>query len=69
MSGVYLFFVFFGLSMLLLQIIIGLIKLWFTGYVPKLLLVARSHSVSPSNIIKTLVTRKYGTCTQSNSKQ
>ena len=44
--------------MVLLQLIIGAMNLWVTGYVPKFVLVARSHSVSPSRIIKKVLSRK-----------
>lgn len=51
-GGLYLFFVFFGLGMLVLQLIIGAIHLYWMGYVPKLLLVAKAHGVSPMVIVQ-----------------
>ncbi|KAL1499340.1 hypothetical protein AB1Y20_011547 [Prymnesium parvum] len=44
-SGVYIFFVIFGLSVILLLVVGSAAKLWIEGHVPKILLVARAHSV------------------------
>ena len=57
-TGVYLFFIFFGLSMLLVQLMIVTAKLYTVGYVPKILLVARAHSVSPRTILYNVMARK-----------
>jgi len=57
-SGVYVFFLFFGLSMLLLQVIVGALKLWFTGHLPRIFLVAKAHSVSPSTIVRRVASRR-----------
>jgi len=57
-SGVYLFFVFFGLGMLFLQLLIMASNLWVAGYVPKILLVAQSHSVPPSQVIRKVLSRR-----------
>ena len=57
-SGLYLFFVFFGLSMVLLQFVIAVVRLYVAGYVPKILLVARAHSVSPWTITKRVMIRR-----------
>ena len=57
-NGVYVFFVFLGLSLLLLQLTFGAWKLWTIGYVPKILLVAKSHSVAPSMIFKHVLYRR-----------
>jgi hypothetical protein len=57
-DGLYVFFIFFALAMLLLHLAIGLLNLWFAGQVPQLVLVARSHSVSLSSILKTLARRR-----------
>jgi len=54
-NGVYLFFIFFGLSMLLLLLVVSVINLYVTGRVPKLLLVARAHAVSPATILKRML--------------
>jgi hypothetical protein len=77
-GGLYLFFVFFGFSMLLLQLILGTVHLYVMGQcfrsdsnrglshvqpidqcsnpcadsVPKLLLVAKAHGVSPMVIVQ-----------------
>jgi hypothetical protein len=56
--GVYLFFIFFGLVMLLLLIIAASFKLWVTGRVPKILLVAFAHSVSPMTILRKVLMRR-----------
>ena len=37
-AGLFLFFVFFGLGMVLFQLIVLLTRLWVAGYVPKILL-------------------------------
>jgi len=58
-SGIYVFFIFFGLGMILLQLVIGAFKLWLTGRVPKIFLVAKAHSVSPLTIIRRIVTRRF----------
>ena len=39
-SGVYLLFLFFALGMLTLLLAIGAIRLYYTGHVPKIILVA-----------------------------
>ena len=57
-SGVFQFFIFFGLSMVLLQFILGGSKLWIEGYVPRIILMTRAHSISPSTIIKRLISRR-----------
>ena len=58
-TGVYLFFVFFGLSMMLLQLVVGAVKLYITGRVPKLLLVAQSHSIPPSTLVQKVAIRRH----------
>jgi len=57
-SGVYQFFVFFGISMLLVHLSLGVGKLWITGYVPKILLVAKAHSVPPQTIFLRVCARR-----------
>jgi hypothetical protein len=57
-KGVYLFFLFFGLGMLVLQLVIGLVNLWITGRVPTVLLIAKAHSMSPTTIMKRVLVRK-----------
>ena len=44
--------------MLLLHLIIGAFQLYAAGYVPKILLVARAHSVSPWRIIRNVSARR-----------
>eukprot|EP00966_Prymnesium_polylepis_P314748 7272586-Prymnesium_polylepis.4 len=46
-KGIFLFFVYFGVSMLLLQLVVGAAIMYTTGHVPKLLLLAKAHGVSP----------------------
>ena len=58
LSGLYLFFIFFALTMLLLQLVIAVIKLWITGHGPKFLLVAQAHAVPISTILQRLCARK-----------
>jgi hypothetical protein len=57
-AGVYLFFIFFGLGLLLLQLVIGAATLWVTGTVPKIFLVAKAHSVSPLTVFCRLFERR-----------
>jgi hypothetical protein len=57
-KGAFEFFLFFGLSMILLQITAGLTGLGVEAYVPKILLVARAHSVSPSVIMQRVLARR-----------
>eukprot|EP00966_Prymnesium_polylepis_P304929 7045110-Prymnesium_polylepis.1 len=57
-AQVYLFFIFFGLSMILVQLIISLVNLYVTGNVPHVILIARSHSVSPSSLFWKVSIRK-----------
>lgn len=61
-AGVYLFFLFFALAMLLLQLLILLTNLYITGRVPRILLIARSHSVSPMTILRRATARWYARC-------
>jgi len=57
-KGLYLFFIFFGLVLLLVQIIIGAVTLYTTGYVPTIIQMAKTHSVAPSLILRRLALRK-----------
>ena len=57
-KGLYLFFLFFGLAMLGLILVIGSTRLWTEGRLPKLLLLARAHSVSPSRILQKVAARR-----------
>ena len=56
--GVYLFFVFFALGMLLILLVIGAARLFYAGYVPKVVLVATSHSIGVSQIAKKILRRR-----------
>ena len=51
-AGLYSFFVIFGLSMLVLLITLGMIILWFEGYTPEVVVLARAHGTSPSKVIR-----------------
>ena len=57
-KGVYLFFIFFGLSMLLVLLIVACTNLYVTGNLPKVLLVAQAHSVPLSTIVQRVSARK-----------
>jgi hypothetical protein len=57
-AGVYLFFIFFGATMIVLQLILGLMQVVSEGYAPKIVMVARAHSVSPWTIIQNVVARR-----------
>eukprot|EP00966_Prymnesium_polylepis_P219257 5072914-Prymnesium_polylepis.1 len=57
-NGVYLFFIFFGLSMLLVLLVVAVINLVLLGYVPKIILVGRAHGVSPSTVFMKVVSRR-----------
>ena len=57
-AGLYLFFIFFGLVMLSLQIIVGALILYTTGHVPTIIQLARTHSVAPSLIVRRVASRK-----------
>ena len=57
-NGIYLFFIFFGLSMVVALLIIAGIKVYLTGQLPTVILVARSHGVSPWSIIHKVAARR-----------
>jgi hypothetical protein len=59
-TGLYIFFICFGLSMLFLLLIIGTLKLYITGQVPRIVLMLSLHSVSPSTILRRVLVRKCG---------
>eukprot|EP00966_Prymnesium_polylepis_P097681 2262374-Prymnesium_polylepis.2 len=46
--------------MVLMQLIIGTVNLWMTGHVPKILLIASAHAISPSTIIRRVASRRCG---------
>jgi len=56
-SGVYLFFLFFGLAMVLLQLLFAAARLYAAGYIPRIILVAATHSVSPTTVIQNVIAR------------
>jgi hypothetical protein len=56
--GVYLFFVFFALGMLVILLVVGATRLFYAGYVPKVVLVATSHSIGVSQIAKKILRRR-----------
>ena len=56
--GVYLLFIFTGLATLAFLLLVGLARLWMEGYMPKILLVARAHAISPSKIIRNVLARQ-----------
>ena len=51
-DGIFLFFVFFTISMLVLLIFIGISNLYLSANVPKIIMVARTHSISPTLVLK-----------------
>jgi len=57
-SGVYLFFIFFSLGMLLLLLLIGIARLYYAGYVPKVIRLASTHSLSVGQIAKRVARRR-----------
>jgi len=57
-NGVYIFFIFFGLGMLLFTLIISTVNLILAGYVPKILLVASAHGVPLSAIVRKVTSRR-----------
>ena len=57
-ADVYIFFLYFGLSMICLQLLIGLVNLWTEGRLPKILLIARAHAISPRTLIKRVAIRE-----------
>mmetsp|Transcript_86037 Transcript_86037/g.257812 ORF Transcript_86037/g.257812 Transcript_86037/m.257812 type:complete len:1403 (-) Transcript_86037:178-4386(-) len=63
-TGVYLYFIFFALGMLLLLIILAVVNLYVTGRMPMILLVARAHGVSLPTIIKRVASRRVGNVTR-----
>ena len=58
LAGVYLFFIFFGLGMLLMLGFVAAVNLVIAGYVPKLLLVYRAHGIPLSKIVSNLSARR-----------
>jgi hypothetical protein len=57
-AGLYVFFVFFGLGMVLFLLIVSALKLYLTGNAPTLLLVAQAHGVPLSTIISRVSARR-----------
>ena len=57
-QGIYMFFVFFALAILIVQSFVAAMRLWVAGYVPKIFLVASAHAVSPSAIIQRVLLRR-----------
>eukprot|EP00966_Prymnesium_polylepis_P171338 3960713-Prymnesium_polylepis.3 len=48
--------------MLLVLLVYGILKLWTTGLVPKILLVAAAHGQSPSTVFRKVMSRKCALC-------
>lgn len=59
LAGVHLFFVVFGMCMILLLILITAVRFYISGNVPKILLVASAHSVSPWTIGRRVFARRH----------
>ena len=61
-SGVFEFFVFFGLSLLALQLAVLILRYFSAEYVPKFVLIALSHSVAPSSVLARVCSRRSAIC-------
>jgi hypothetical protein len=57
-TGLFLFFIFFGLALVAFQLFIGVLRLWAAGHVPKILLVASAHAVPLSAIVQRVGARR-----------
>ena len=53
------YFLFFAVGQLLFLLVLGIANLWFSKYVPTILLVAREHGITPSVIIGRVTTREW----------
>jgi hypothetical protein len=60
LAGLFLFFVFCGISLLLFQAIVGFSRLWIEGIMPSGLLVARAHAISPAVLLFRVLKRRHG---------
>ena len=58
LSGVFVFFIVYALGLLLVLLVIAIMRLYYAGYVPKVLLIANAHSVPVSKIIQRVVSRR-----------
>ena len=58
-TGLFLYFIFMGLAVLLAQLIVACVRLYCEGYMPSMLLVARAHSMSPVTIFKRILSRRH----------
>jgi hypothetical protein len=58
-TGIFIFFVIFGVVMVLLQLIFGVARLGVESFVPKVLLVARAHSLSPFTVVRNAMACRY----------
>jgi hypothetical protein len=59
-AGIYIFFVTFGLCMLVLLLACVIVRFWFEGYSPKVVLMARAHATSPIKIIQLALAQRRG---------
>jgi hypothetical protein len=57
-AAMFLFFIFFGSAMLTLLLSIGCVRIWVEGHMPKIVLIARAHSISPSTILRKVFMRR-----------
>ena len=60
LAGLFLFFIFCGMSLLLFQVVVGLSRLWIEGIMPSALLIARAHSISPAVLLFRVMKRRHG---------
>ncbi|KAL1527507.1 hypothetical protein AB1Y20_008897 [Prymnesium parvum] len=58
-DGVFTFFLLFGLAMVTFMLAVGAGNLWIESCVPKVILLARAHSVSPSTIMRRVLARRW----------
>ena len=58
-TDLYVLFIFFGLALLLVLLVVSLVRFWVEGHVPAILLVARAHSMSPTKIVRRIWIRRH----------
>lgn len=58
-TGLYVFFIFIAISMLSFQLLVIFLRLWTEGRVPKILLLATAHSISPTMILRRVAVRRW----------
>jgi|EP00966_Prymnesium_polylepis_P099570 hypothetical protein len=61
-QGVYTFFLFFALALLLFLLATTIVRLYYAGYVPKIFLVATAHSLPAHKVLERVLTRRCRCC-------